>query len=565
MNLTVLHRASKFDKGTDQERKTLSKSWDAVIELSWRCDFLGPLPFKPHLHLQPSNLIPQTSQIIRDNKETLYNGKLNRGGCSKHLVLRCCARYGPSLMMTEMESHFTVFIRLPFDRGDFVDPRPVAWSAAKERALWDIISRQGQGKGNEIDWHALAIQFEVTQSFILQQAAWLYERQLSHVRAQLKRVSNRQSATPSPAPGSMTSSLAGGQPMKRTGSGGSRVPSRLSTQHVGNPSLGGEGSTPPTPAKSRTSLLLKTGPASAQPTQVRTGSISSRPLSRQPSKEDSPAAYSQSRRSSIHQPLSRSPGQANLQLQGSDSEEDVSPSKASARRAHPPYAPALAPSLRQGIQAKATKQGTEEEDDAPNFLPFAAEADNVKPPSQTPTSPQDPGATIRGGFESAQRPPTHRRSTSERIVSPSKRSTATDQTMRPSTIQQNLSSSGSSLSNSQPNPKATPPTSVRMATRPGSTATATLSPRQQAVLRQQRHGSESSPSMGSSFSDLDDASVTQSALEEALMSNMGNTTNTMASKVSGISQAIRSRYFDARQGPGSGQGGGGTGRGEAKP
>ena len=71
--------------------------------------------------------------------------------------------------------------------------------------------------------------------------------------------------------------------------------------------------------------------------------------------------------------------------------------------------------------------------------------------------------------------------------------------------------------------------------------------------------------MGSSFSDLDDASVTQSALEEALMSNMGNTTNTMASKVSGISQAIRSRYFDARQGPGSGQGGVGNGRGDVRP
>ena len=57
--------------------------------------------------------------------------------------------------------------------------------------------------------------------------------------------------------------------------------------------------------------------------------------------------------------------------------------------------------------------------------------------------------------------------------------------------------------------------------------------------------------MGSSFSDLDDASVTQSALEEALMSNLGSTT-TVASRVSGIGQALRSRYFDARQGPGNG-------------
>lgn len=58
--------------------------------------------------------------------------------------------------------------------------------------------------------------------------------------------------------------------------------------------------------------------------------------------------------------------------------------------------------------------------------------------------------------------------------------------------------------------------------------------------------------MGSSFSDLDDASVTQSALEEALLSNMGNNGGnaSMASRVSGISQALRSRYFDAQSGMG---------------
>lgn len=63
--------------------------------------------------------------------------------------------------------------------------------------------------------------------------------------------------------------------------------------------------------------------------------------------------------------------------------------------------------------------------------------------------------------------------------------------------------------------------------------------------------------MGSSFSDLDgevflclhdniltfglDASVTQSALEEALLSNIQH--GGMASRMSTISQAIRSRYL----------------------
>ena len=51
--------------------------------------------------------------------------------------------------------------------------------------------------------------------------------------------------------------------------------------------------------------------------------------------------------------------------------------------------------------------------------------------------------------------------------------------------------------------------------------------------------------MGSSFSDLDDASVTQSALEEALMSNMQHGRNgSVASRMSTISQALRSRVFD---------------------
>src|SRR5271170_4602251 len=125
--------------------------------------------------------------------------------------------------MAAIENHFTVFIRLPFERGNFVDPPPVSWSAAKERKLWNVISKQA--KGNDIDWTGLSQNLEVTQSFLLQQAAWLYERQLSQVRAQMKKVGARASATPSPAPGSVSGSMMGGQTMKRGGSGGSRVPS----------------------------------------------------------------------------------------------------------------------------------------------------------------------------------------------------------------------------------------------------------------------------------------------------------------------------------------------------
>jgi hypothetical protein len=53
------------------------------------------------------------------------------------------------------DARFTVFIRLPFPRGDFVDPPPVEWNAAKDQALWDILSRPA--KGDDIDWKALYI------------------------------------------------------------------------------------------------------------------------------------------------------------------------------------------------------------------------------------------------------------------------------------------------------------------------------------------------------------------------------------------------------------------------
>ncbi|KAJ3494088.1 hypothetical protein NLG97_g4302 [Lecanicillium saksenae] len=53
-----------------------------------------------------------------------------------------------------------------------------------------------------------------------------------------------------------------------------------------------------------------------------------------------------------------------------------------------------------------------------------------------------------------------------------------------------------------------------------------------------QEGSDGTPSMGSSFSDLDDASVTQSALEEALASHMHGAGSRFS-----ISQAFRSSYF----------------------
>jgi hypothetical protein len=462
--------------------------------------------------------------------------------------------------MADFENRFTVFVRLPFNRGDFVDPAPVSWSAAKERALWDVISRQGQGKGNEIDWNALADQFNVTQPFILQQAAWLYERQLSQVRAQLRKVGNRQSATPSPASVSVASSIVGPQAGRGAGS---RAPSRLSTQHAGSPSIAPQGSTPPTPGKSRTSLPLR-GP---QKPQGRGAGGPGKPLSRQPSKEVDAAQYSHSRRGSAQvTQLSRSPGQTKAAMEDSDSDpepEQMNQSKYISRRANPSSLHRRSLSLRKDRVAQAAKvdkadtgaEADDDEDDAAGFLPFAADQHESALSRQTTASAQDPGATLRGALTEAaqQRPKTHRRSTSERIVSPTKtKADAVPEEAKP----QPMSASTSSLSSASglrtstgPSAAAMPPAQPQRSGR----SARTLSPRQQATLASaglspRRQGSESSPSMGSSFSDLDDASVTQSALEEALMSGMANTVTSRVGGISGISQALRSRYFDARQG-----------------
>ncbi|KAJ5910027.1 hypothetical protein N7504_004670 [Penicillium tannophilum] len=128
------------------------------------------------------------------------------------------------------DTNFTVFIRLPFPRGDFVDPPPVEWNAAKDQALWGILSRPS--KGDDIDWKALADNFDVTLQFLLQQAAWLYDRQLSQVRAQMRKFDpTAQSSSPSPVPGSVSGSTAlPGAPLKDIPVVGPRGPVRQMTQ-----------------------------------------------------------------------------------------------------------------------------------------------------------------------------------------------------------------------------------------------------------------------------------------------------------------------------------------------
>jgi hypothetical protein len=193
-------------------------------------------------------------------------------------------------------------------------------------------------------------------------------------------------------------------------------------------------------------------------------------------------------------------------------------------------------------------------DDSAPFLPFAAASTDD---SGNRDQGQDPSATLRGGLGSPDhlsRPKVQRRMTVERVgLSDTKAAMAQAQ-------HQMNSSASSASSGPGPSTRATRPAQSPASRRTGrsSGVEAHISPRRAAELAAAgmsplrrpgsgREGSDGSPSMGSSFSDLEDASVTQSALEEALISNMQHGRNgSVASRMSTISQALRSRVFDQR-------------------
>ncbi|KAJ9402138.1 hypothetical protein DTO282F9_902 [Paecilomyces variotii] len=416
------------------------------------------------------------------------------------------------------EVHFTVFIRLPFPRGDFVDPLPVEWNATKDRALWEILSRPA--KGDDIDWKALAESFDVTLPFLLQQAAWLYDRQLSQVRAQMRRVGTTHSTSSSPAPGSVSESIAlGGQGMKRIGSGGSRVPSRLAVQ-TKDISIPRAESSPVTATRNRISVLPRTSSATTV-TQVKSA--------REPSPRDALSAAARTQRpgsggrgpsntrreQGTGAPPRESPVLEEDSLTSSSEEESDSDEETSSRRA-----PGFKRFGKFSIHRTGLRDDEEDdEDDSPAFLPLPRGSE----PGSREAQRSDLNATLR--LEHHQHPGAQRRETTEHVP-----------LSKQTTMMSSASSASSGVAVGMP----------QEGRRRSSYALGALSPQRAAHLSPRRRAAAANeasdtPSMGSSFSDLDDASVTQSALEEALLSNMQH--GGMASRMSTISQALRSRYL----------------------
>lgn len=448
---------------------------------------------------------------------------------------------------TVQEDRFTVFIRLPFTRGDFVDPPPVAWSATKERELWEVLSKSS--KGHEIDWKGLSQQLQVTEAFLLQQAAWLYERQLSQVRAQMRRMGTRSSNTVSPIPPSNAASVVAAQPMRRTGSGGSRVPSRLSTQ-----TPVGETSVPGTPLKSK-SLFASNVPVQVGSSQTKVESATHRPLSHRSSRENDMSSRTHSRRGSIQQQSTRSPKQE-IVHEASSSDEDMTQSRMLHRRPNPAAARRTAAARRSQHTRRpsAPQLDEEDEDESPAFLPFSNTSSETTK-GESSIKP-DNFSSARGGPPPVSRPAIYRKSTSERVIPPESRQADPLTSSNSSAAEVLGNRSRPHQVDNRPQGRGHLPDPLSPRQQAALAAAAGLSPRLRKAADKGGHASDTSPSMGSSFSDLDDASVTQSALEEALLSGMGNTTMTMgpgtvgnvANRVSGISQALRSRYFDAKSG-----------------
>ncbi|KAI8313685.1 Autophagy-related protein 29 [Colletotrichum sp. SAR11_59] len=401
----------------------------------------------------------------------------------------------------------TLFVRLPILRGEFTDPPPVTWDSTKDDVLWNILS--GAAK-TEIDWNELAAHFDVTVDFLLQQVAYLTERHTAQLRAQVRKATAaaKGSAAPSPIPGAEPHSH-------------QRTISALSIRRD-SPLPRNDASTPATPIT--TSLRPNLSRNGSAGTITRNlgggggeGTSTARPgATTKPSTTSRPSNDGQQQRRRLSslpiQSTPRSPEPASPPDESSSpasSDDESSPAQSRIIRRPPRF---------QQQRDGGVNLDDEDEDDAePAFLQYKPQS------ASNASSAQDMGSTLRGDPRNARRTPKGK----ERIHH--------SETSDSSTSSPALISRSSATSDHR---------------RPAAGGGGPLSPRRAAELSGKspsskgkgysRDGSDGTPSMGSSFSDLDDASVTQSALEEALASKMQD--GAIGSRFS-ISQAFRSRYM----------------------
>ncbi|PHH59171.1 hypothetical protein CDD81_3673 [Ophiocordyceps australis] len=381
---------------------------------------------------------------------------------------------------------YTILIRVPTLRGDFVDPPPVHWEPSNDDALWKMLSSAAQA---DIDWPKVADQFQVPVEFLLQHVAYMADRHASQVRAQVIKATAaaRSSAAPSPIPATENA----------------RAPSALSIRRDReSPLPSATGNTTPIAVSGRPMTMRNTSTnANSSRDQAGRQRLSSLPISsptrgRQSQKREPSPAKSDSTTSTA-----------------SSDQEESSPAQSRIIRRPPRF---------QQQDVSLDGQGDNcygDDDDAdPAFQLVPA---NVN---------QDLTSTLRGDGWDADKHGTKQ---------PAKGHPAHKLQSSESSVSSGPGAQGSGKAREPKTPGPGPLSPRRTAELSG------RSPGHKGKAASSRDGSDGAPSMSSSFSDLDDASVTQSALEEALASHMKS--GGISSRFS-ITQAFRSRYS-----PGSNQ------------
>ncbi|RDA95359.1 hypothetical protein CP533_3483 [Ophiocordyceps camponoti-saundersi (nom. inval.)] len=424
------------------------------------------------------------------------------------------------------ESNYTVYVRVPIPRGQFVDPpqgrRPVEdplgsfpnrdrlWVLCEPLNAFDALLTAIQGircsyfpvRGREALILTLrsALGFQVPVDFLLQQVAYLTDRHASQVRAQVLKATAaaRGSAAPSPVP---------------PGSDHPRTTSALSVKRD-SPLPRHDGGFVSRPAGSRNTSVHAASardasgssamlPVSSAPTdRLR---LSSLPL------QPSPAAVAEQRRAVTPGPamgslLDDDDDDDNDDADDDDDDDDddgSSPAQSRIIRRPPRFQQAEAAQPFSGAGDGDSEEGSE-----PAFQPYQPAA----------SEGQDLASTLKGDGRI--------------VVDRGHQGSRKD-----ATLQSHLSDSSAGSGANAPRPAR--PREPKTAGHGSPRRTAELSGRGKGKAIS-HEGSDGTPSMGSSYSDLDDASVTQSAMEEVLASHMNR--GAISSRFS-ISQAFRSRYF----------------------
>lgn len=402
-------------------------------------------------------------------------------------------------------TQFTALIRLPFPRGSFVDPPQAQWDAEKDRQLWKVISKSS--KTSDLNWVELASKFQVPPTFLLQQAAWLYERHFEHVRNQMKKVSGSTVTASAASGGGSTLTAVGGVAMQRAGSGGAgppRTTSALSGGRRNSPNLGLQDAIEPAPALTRTPSTTTITQSRAQAQQLPTRTLSARSAQRpsrtRPKRDDrsiSPANVA-------HTALQDPPDSPEIPASSSSSSSSLSDADHPAHRSQlfkrPPRFQQKRP---RELAPFAEGDGTHEADEAGSqgntMLPFASAARRA-PDSSKQSQPEQKSRPVdrqTGGTAAKQ----------GRVPSQATTETASSMT----------SSASASDAPSGHRAAAKSPISPNFNHR---AAMANLgSPRAQALRR--KEGSEGTPSMGSSFSDIDGTSILSRHLDRANIRRCG--------------------------------------------